>query len=133
MTSGHPELRLVCTDKGQHPSAMLAKVTFEVGANLMEPLIGPRLGDYLDGRGPHSGQPLTVNVTREWTRSGAKGPVHVRGKEEARPQPITRADGGRTWQFACPRCKRSQRLRDTTLSKIGASGASEFDLSYLPT
>lgn len=89
----------ICTDRGQHPSAVIAD-------------FHPAPGGYAPtGRR----QPLTGDAP-DMAR-----PVTVTGTE--------RADGGTTWRMRCPRCGRDFRVRDDTLTKICDATGRVVDLS----
>lgn len=111
-------LHLVCTDRGQHGSTQVARVTWTPdlagGAAVWSP-------------GDSSAKPEAI---RENTRTTRSGEVRVTKREPV--EVVTRADGGQTFHLPpCPRCHRRIRLRDDTLDKLRALPSSSCDLSLL--
>ncbi len=130
-----PDLELTCTDRGQHASVELVRVTFVVGSQgvheVLSALRGHDLAEYNAGTGPHAGRPIDVRLSRERGRHTPDGRfVRVTPKTDTLST-IRRADGGRTWHLTCPRCRRDWKLPDHKLRKLGELPVQVFDLSQV--
>lgn len=130
------EVRIVCTDDGQHSSAVLASLNVDV----IDPadfarrvsLRGEPLAAYLRGEGPHAGWFNTITLDSYSARTTATKVVETTVKR-ATASIIQRKDGRQSYRFKCPRCNRDVRLTGETLKEIAASPLAVFDLSKMPS
>jgi hypothetical protein len=101
------DLLLTCTDRGQHPSTQLARVSWM-------PEMAAGVAVWLPG--DEDAEPRAI---RENTRTSKAGETRLQRRQPV--EVIDRADGGVTFHLpACPRCRRRVRLRDDTLNRIRA-------------
>lgn len=129
-------LHIVCTDNGQHPSAEVA---------YLRELLHRHYGDLDVER--------VRNVLEEEVWEDADGVQYVikigevgylrARKSDGRPimvnrkrAGLTRADGGITYRFKCPRCGRDEARREEWVERLFAgfkqAGVSRIDISTLP-
>lgn len=108
-------IRIVCTDRGEHPSRELAVV-----------MATPNVRDQ---------SRWTYSPTE--FRQGPRGRVacqvvddHVGGLDA--PKGVYR----RRWKFSCPSCRRNPQFRDEQMTRLieglRSAGTTFVDLSYLP-
>ncbi len=103
-------LKVVCSDKGQHPQRLLGKLGHD-----------DRFGDALviqsGGRHKGSDKPFGVDAT-------SVVPAVAFPQDGAHTRP--------TLRFTCSTCGRSPRVMQAKLQQIIAAGVSVLDISALP-
>lgn len=113
------KLHVKCTDGGQHASAVIARFEWMPHGE------AARVWDATNVQGDPGFvlEPITES-TRGTKRGGS------RYVQRQRVETHARTDGGVTFHLpACPRCGNAPRVRDVTLLKVLADGASSFDVS----
>lgn len=101
-------LKVVCTDKGQHPERMLDKL----GEDRFPGILVSVLHDAgAFGNGRIVNNELSSMLRGHWPKLGPP-----RG----------------TFTFWCSTCQRQPRIRDADLKKVIAAGESVLDISALP-
>lgn len=135
---------LICTDKGAHPSAQLARFGVVIDR---DPMIvdldwarGQRLAAINDGSLPT--RTVDVEVIGSYNEARPDGtpsvthadgrPVHAVVARHGFPRAMTKAGGGTTWHLKCPRCGRDWKIPEATLRRIGESPLNTVDLSLAP-
>lgn len=99
-------LKVVCTDKGQHPERLLAKLERD---DRFQGLLFNQLVKKANGRVINDA--LSVVISTTWPKVG-------------RPR--------RIFKFTCVTCHRRPRIREDDLEKVIAAGVSLLDISTLP-
>lgn len=100
-------LKVVCTDKGQHPERVLAKLDRD--DDHLPGRLSNGIGAAANGRVVHDELSVTFRAT--WPKVG-------------------RPSG--TFTFSCSTCHRRPRIREATLKQVVAAGVSVLDISTLP-
>lgn len=110
------DLKIVCTDQGQHPERLLGKLT----------------------RGLRDRR-LSVSERSQRRSNRGSGDVDKRHSPILDTRPTVAAsvvkvvDGGsrRVFQFTCSTCRRSPRIADDKLEQVIGAGVSVLDISTL--
>ena len=118
------DLTIMCSDRGQHSARPLAVFQWQ-------PDMSSDLAIWNASTDKSTIHPSPVAETVRATKAG---PNRV---TKRRPTTFEiRADGGKTYVWQCPTCRRTFRVQDVTLTKVmramqDTPGKSRFDLSYL--
>lgn len=135
------KLRIVCTGSGKHPQTLLGVLVDERErpnysdlASLAEDL-PERLGNSVrETITERQNRPAGIYYERARTRLTRRGDYRRSVRENATV--VERADGGRTFHFTCPRCRktghksRHVQLRDTTIASLFDKGVETYNITH---